>query len=183
MQENLSYTTPTQLRALADETLSGEKMFQNGLDLGCGTGLSGEAFKDRVKRLTGVDLSPVMLRQAAEKGIYAALHEEELVDFLQHSKEKFDLILAADVFVYLGDLQPLFRQIKIHATPQALFLFSSEATEEDFILQASGRYAHSEKYIRNVAQETGFTVVKKRAANIRKEKGEWIRGNLYLLSV
>lgn len=182
MQRNLAYTTPHQLRTVLDNSLPENKTFTCGLDLGCGTGLSGEEFKDIVKTLTGVDLSPVMLAKAYEKGIYSALHEMELNDFLKQNKEKFDLIVAADVFVYIGDLLPLFRLIKEHAAPQASFLFSTEKTEKTYTLQSSGRYAHSEKYIRNLAQDTGFTVVEVKAADIRKEKGEWIRGNLFLLS-
>ncbi len=181
MQTNLCYTTPGQLRNLLEKSLPEKEKFENGLDLGCGTGLSGEAFRDDVKTLTGIDLSPVMLAKASEKGIYEALYEMELVSFLEMSDETFDFFIAADVFVYLGNLEPLFRQIKKHATPGACFLFSTEKTDKDFILQGTGRYAHAESYIQKLAKKTGFTVRSNVSANIRKEKGEWIEGNLYLL--
>jgi predicted TPR repeat methyltransferase len=181
MQGNLDYSTPRQLRDLLEKSLPDAGKFQNGLDLGCGTGLSGEAFKDTVNTLTGIDLSPVMLAAASDKGIYTALYEMELVAFLEISDETYDFFVAADVFVYLGNLEPLFRQIHKHAAPGACFLFSTEKTETDFILQATGRYAHAENYIRSLAEKTGFSVKACTSANIRKEKGEWIRGNLYVL--
>ena len=182
MQTNLNYTTPKQLRELLERSLPEGKKFENGLDLGCGTGLSGEAFKDIVKTFTGIDLSPVMLAKANEKGLYSALHEMELTSFLKMSTEEYDFFIAADVFVYLGNLEPLFRQIKKHATPDAGFLFSTETTGKHFTLQASGRYGHSERYIQELAEETGFSVKSYASANIRKEKGEWIKGSLYLLT-
>ena len=43
------------------------------LDLGCGTGLGGAAFRPFVDRLVGVDLSPAMIAQAAAKGLYDRL--------------------------------------------------------------------------------------------------------------
>ena len=181
MQGNLSYSTPTQLQDLLEKSLPEGKKFENGLDLGCGTGLSGEAFKESVKTLTGIDLSPVMLAKASEKGIYEALYEMDLISFLEMNNGAYDFFVAADVFVYLGNLEPLFVQIKKHAAPGAHFLFSTEKTDKDFILQGTGRYAHAESYIQKLAEKTGFTVRSNVSANIRKEKGEWIRGNLYLL--
>jgi predicted TPR repeat methyltransferase len=182
MQNNLNYTTPKQLRELLERSRPEGKKFANGLDLGCGTGLSGEAFQDVMNTFTGIDLSPVMLAKAHEKGIYSTLHEIELTSFLEMSTGEYDFFIAADVFVYLGNLEPLFRQIKKHAAPDACFLFSTEATDKAFILQDTGRYGHSERYIRKLAEETGFSVKSCASANIRKEKGEWIKGNLYLLT-
>jgi predicted TPR repeat methyltransferase len=182
MEGNLNYATPKYLRNVLQESLEAEKNFKNGLDIGCGTGLSGDAFKDIVETFTGVDLSPVMLAKANKKSIYSALYEMELTSFLEMSTEKYDFFIAADVFVYLGNLKPLFRQTKKHAAIDAVFLFSTETTEKDFTLQATGRYAHSERYIRELAEETGFSVQSCISANIRKEKGEWIRGNLFLLT-
>jgi len=182
MEGNLDYATPKHLRHILNESSGAKKNFKNGLDLGCGTGLSGEAFKDIVKTFTGVDLSPVMLAKANDKDIYSALHEMELTSFFEMSTEECDFFIAADVFVYIGNLDPLFRQIKKHAAADACFLFSTETTERDFALQSTGRYGHSEGYIRTLAEETGFSVQSCVSANIRKEKGEWIRGNLYLLN-
>ena len=86
--------------------------FAHALDLGCGTGLAGVAFRDCVERLEGIDLSPGMVAEARAKGIYDALHVGEVVAHLKAATDRqFDLILAADVLVYVGDLAPLFLEV------------------------------------------------------------------------
>ena len=53
------------------------------LDLGCGTGLVALAIADLpVGPLIGVDVAPRMLAQAGKKGIYAELHEADVMQFL-----------------------------------------------------------------------------------------------------
>ena len=47
--------------------------FGSMLDLGCGTGLGGAAFRAVADRLVGVDLSPAMIAQAAAKDLYDRL--------------------------------------------------------------------------------------------------------------
>src|SRR5579863_10533580 len=56
--------------------------FGSVLDLGCGTGLGGAAFRPFADWLAGVDLSPAMIAQAATKGLYDRLVTAELADFL-----------------------------------------------------------------------------------------------------
>ncbi|MFH2123049.1 MAG: tetratricopeptide repeat protein [Pseudomonadota bacterium] len=177
--EKLGYTIPAQLREMlsVDEC----RHFPMTLDMGCGTGLSGEAFQDCTEKLIGLDLSPKMLEVAGKKGLYDSLHETDICSFLSGSKVLFDLFIAADVFVYIGDLQEIFSLVKKRAGTGAVFLFSSELASEGFCLKPMGRYGHAESYIRDLARETGFSMIQVTAANIRKEKEEWIRGNLYLL--
>ncbi len=177
----LGYTTPALLREML--TSQENRRFPTALDMGCGTGLSGEAFQDLTDTLIGLDLSPKMLALAAPKNLYAHLHETDICSFLQDCRDSFDLFLAADVFVYIGDLSEIFALVRERAAPDALFLFSTELTSQDFCLKNTGRYGHAESYIRNLAQVSGFTVINVTAANIRKEKGEWIPGNLYMLGV
>ena len=59
-----------------------EGNFRNCLDLGCGTGLSGEPFKGLSRRLVGVDVSSGMLEQAKRKDIYSVLECEDVFAFL-----------------------------------------------------------------------------------------------------
>ena len=103
--------------------------------------------------------------------------------FLEKCQESFDLFLAADVFVYIGDLSDIFKLVKEKASPGALFLFSTELADQEFSLKTTGRYGHAESYIRNLAQKNSMSVINVSPANIRKEKGEWIAGNLYMLQV
>jgi predicted TPR repeat methyltransferase len=177
--EKLGYSTPGQLREML--TAQHQHHFAVTLDMGCGTGLSGEAFQDVTEKLVGLDLSPNMLEVAGKKRLYDSLHETDIGSFLRDSTMTFDLFIAADVFVYIGDLQEIFSLVKKRAAQGGIFLFSTELAAHDFALQPMGRYGHAEAYIRGLAQKCGLVVDKVQAANIRKEKEEWISGNLYML--
>jgi len=177
--DKLGYTTPAQLREMIDGKDS--RHFPLTLDMGCGTGLSGEAFEGLTEKLIGLDLSPKMLEVAGKKRLYDSLHETDICSFLRENKLLFDLFIAADVFVYIGDLKEIFSLVRKRAVEGAIFLFSTELADQGFCLKPMGRYGHAEAYIRGLAEECGFTVIKVRAANIRKEKEEWIAGNLYML--
>jgi predicted TPR repeat methyltransferase len=177
--DKLGYTTPAQLRKML--TSRENHHFPLALDMGCGTGLSGEAFQDLTEKLIGLDLSSKMLEVAAKKGLYDSLHETDICSFLRESDVLFDLFIAADVFVYIGDLSEIFTLVKERAAAGSIFLFSTESATHGFCLKPMGRYGHAESYIRGLARESGFEVIQVTVANIRKEKGEWIAGNLYML--
>src|SRR5690606_25849867 len=104
----LGYQTPQRLREPFDG-LAGGATGLRVLDLGCGTGLSGLVFRDCAAHLAGVDLSPRMLDKARGRGIYDELHCADLVQALERPGPDWDLMLAADVFVYLGDLGAVLR--------------------------------------------------------------------------
>ncbi|MFZ5764256.1 MAG: tetratricopeptide repeat protein [Thermodesulfobacteriota bacterium] len=180
MTDKLASTVEIQLRELLDQHVAG-LLFARGLDMGCGTGLSGLAFRDRVKHLSGFDISAGMLDKAREKGIYDELYLADISTFLGKTTERFDLFLAADVFVYLGDLAAIFTLVRDRARPGALFLFSAETGIDDFQLRSSGRFAHGTDYIDRLARQSGFTVACRQPAELRREKGEWITGHLFLL--
>jgi SAM-dependent methyltransferase len=70
------------------------------LDAGCGTGLAGTLLAERGYRdLEGLDLSPGMLREAAAKGCYQALHEAALGGPLALPTAAFDAVICVGVFV------------------------------------------------------------------------------------
>jgi len=182
MVEKLECAVEKQLRTLLDRHVNSTG-FARGLDMGCGTGLSGLAFNDLVQHFTGIDISTGMLIQAREKEVYDEVVQSDILSFLQNTTELYDFFLAADVLVYLGDLQPLFKQVRQTAHPGACFVFSVEKCEEGYVLQESGRYAHAESYVKKLAGQCGFDFVCCQSARLRKDKGEWIKGNLYLLRV
>ena len=93
------------------------------LDLGCGTGLSGQPFRQSASRLVGVDLSPAMLEQARRLNIYDELVCDELISYLQHTSYRFDVMVAADVLIYFGDLGPVFGAVRAHSIQAAFLLF------------------------------------------------------------
>ena len=152
------------------------------LDLGCGTGLCGMPFRDIVKRLTGVDLSPRMIRKARERGIYDELLLGDLLTPLQGRDARYDLIVAADVFIYVGDLSAIFAACKIALRPGGLFAFSTEheADAPSYVLRTSGRYAHPTEYIRTQAHEVGLTEFSIEQAIIRQEEGNPVAGQIFV---
>ncbi|MDG1478976.1 MAG: tetratricopeptide repeat protein [Myxococcota bacterium] len=178
--EELGYRTPTLLRQLYDRVGGGE--VRRLLDLGCGTGLSGEAFSDTSAEMIGVDLSGKMVATAREKGLYTRLHVGEVVRFLEASTARFELILAADVLVYIGDLSPLMAAAAARCKNGARFLLSVEQSEQaGFHLQKSERFAHSSDYVRQIAADHGFTVEASERSQLRKDEGRWISGELFCL--
>lgn len=172
MRGRLGYAAPAILRDLAGLLIDPGRRF-DVLDLGCGTGLSGDAFKPIAKSLAGVDLSPRMLAKARELGIYDALIEGDVEDLPSEMQGPFDIIVAADVLVYLGDLQTLFGAVRSRLKRGGLFLFTTERCEaSDFERGPKRRYRHSEGYLRALAVAHGLDVASLIECVTRYEAGE-----------
>jgi predicted TPR repeat methyltransferase len=109
------------------------------------------------RSIFGVDLSSKMLDKARERGVYDQLEKADLSAFLNDRPDAFDLILAADVFIYAGKLEAVFGAVRRALRPNGLFVFSLEASnDDDIVIRPSRRYAHSATYIRSVAATHGF---------------------------
>jgi predicted TPR repeat methyltransferase len=153
--------------------------FVSVLDLGCGTGLCGPLVKPLADRLVGIDLSAPMLEQARACGAYDDLVQADIAEYLGGTSQRFDLVLAADVFVYIGELAPIFQALAGLMDPGGLFCFSSEvcsAGARGFELLPSLRYAHSEPYLRELAQRHGFEVLQLAREPIREDQRQAIDG-------
>jgi predicted TPR repeat methyltransferase len=159
MLGELSYRAHIILRGLAGLVgVNAHRM--DILDLGCGTGLAGEVFQDLARRLDGVDLSPLMIERARGRGIYDNLVIQDIETALATGGASYDLILAADTLVYLGDLAALFRGVSLRLTKGGLFLFTVERKPgEGFELGPKRRYRHSEAYLREEADRAGLEVM------------------------
>jgi predicted TPR repeat methyltransferase len=130
------------------------------LDAGCGTGLMAKHLKPWARQLSGVDLAPAMIEQAKARGLYDVLQAGELVAYLQAHVGAFDLIAAADVFCYLGDLHPVLAASNASLRAGGLLAFTVEASEAgDFTLGPSGRYAHGETYVRDSLLRAGLSLL------------------------
>jgi predicted TPR repeat methyltransferase len=160
-----------------------EYRFGLTLDLGCGTGLMAQALEGLCSSIEGVDLSPGMLEKAAKTKLYDALHEGELVSFLlSRASAEADLVLAADVFVYMAALDAAFREAHRVLKREGLFAFTVQAHEgEGFILGEDARYAHSESYLRKLAETAGFTMVLFERVSTREDRGVPVPGFLCVL--
>ena len=178
----LGYDAPAKMLAFLLETIPETPHFRNGVDLGCGTGLFGSLVKEYVDNLTGIDLSGMMIEAARKRNCYDTLLEGEIVSALKGIDSSFDLFSATDVIVYFGDLEPLFSTVKPKAAPNALFLLTTECHEgEKYLLQNSGRYAHSHEYLKTVSTNHGFSIVASRKIPLRKEGGEWLEGEMFII--
>src|SRR5580658_8978613 len=181
LTEHLQYRGPALLREAIEavqRAASGPMHFAAMLDLGCGTGLAGAAFRPFVDRLTGVDLSPAMIAQATAKGLYDRLDCAALADFLAAAgAAQYQLVIAADVFVYVNDLAPILAGVARRLAPDGLLAFTVETHSDDGVkLLPTLRFAYSERYLRSVVAEAGLTLVALSEAAIRTEKGVPVDG-------
>ncbi len=178
----LEYRGPQLLRDAVERRLGGARASWTVLDIGCGTGLCGPLFRSLARRLVGVDLSPRMIEKARERGVYDELHVDELTEYLARRENWVDLIVAADVLVYIGDLAPVFAGARRVLKADGLFAFFVEhADGDDFALVPSGRFAHGASYVARHAASAGFVVETVDRAILRKEKDGPVAGDVYLL--
>jgi predicted TPR repeat methyltransferase len=152
------------------------------VDLGCGTGLVGSRFRPLARTLTGVDLSASMLEVARQRQIYDHLVCSDLTEFLRKQSANFDLALAADVLIYIGDLSAVLQGVRGALRDGGFFGFSVEASEDqDFVLNTTRRFAHSKPYLRRLAADHGFVVETIEPAVLRQQVGSDVAGYLAVL--
>ena len=182
LRGQLGYRTPELLLDLLHRHLPAGQRFAHALDLGCGTGLMGPLLRPLVRHLEGVDLSPRMLEAAQAKKVYDRLAAAEIVAHLGGMAARPDLVTAADVLVYIGDLDPLMRGLAGRLAPGGLVLISTEAGEGGgFRLLATGRYAHDPAYVEATARAHGLATLAAETAVIRRDEGQAVTGGLHLL--
>jgi predicted TPR repeat methyltransferase len=162
------------------------------LDLGCGTGLVGEALIDLAKTLVGIDLSKEMLKIAQAKNIYHRLIQDEIHHALSLERgASFDLVVSSDVFIYIGDIKAIFDQVYDVLKVGGFFAYSTEALypadhgkEEvlpDYKLDLNGRYSHSSKYLLGLIDAKKFILNVIEVVQIRFEKGQPVMGYVVIL--
>jgi len=153
--EDLGYRGPDLLfKAVlnARRTLGKPALFRHAVDLGCGTGI------------IGMDLSPRMIERARATGLYAELDVADMVEGLaRRSAGSADLVLAADVMIYLSDLAPVLGEIARVLKPNGLLAFTTETHDDDgagggVVLGHGLRYAHSARYVTDAVAASGLTL-------------------------
>jgi predicted TPR repeat methyltransferase len=156
--------------------------FDTVLDAGCGTGLGGPLLRPACRRLVGIDLSPRMLGHAKSRGCYDELLIAELVTYLRSLSGSIDAVVCTDTLVYFGALHEPFAAVKSALRHSGVFIFTVEALKpgdvEDHRLQPSGRYAHSESYLRRTLAAAGFDVEAISAETLREELSQPVGGYL-----
>lgn len=192
LTQELHYNTPTLLLSLIKEYAELATPTLNVLDLGCGTGLFGKNIAPFAKQLVGVDLSEKMLHKAAKLNLYQRLEHQELLTMMQKELDSsYDLIAAADVFVYLGRLDSIVGEAKRLLRFNGIFAFSTESLDalltskfqtspQDFQLNDTGRYLHALSYLNKLAKNAGFSILETKEEIIRQDGGKPIVGHLSL---
>jgi len=175
MRQHLQYAAPEILLNLAVMVMPGRQDLTI-LDLGCGTGLAGEVFKPLASRLDGIDLSPAMIEKAKARGLYDNLAVADLETALAAPGPAYDLVLAADTLVYLGDLAAVFRAAAARLAPDGFFLFTVEQAQTGFELGPKRRWRHGEAYLRETAHAAGLSVAGLLEAAPRRESGQPVAG-------
>ncbi len=181
LRSNLGYRVPE----LIAETIAATKPpdLLDILDLGCGTGLCGQLLRPLARSLVGVDLAPAMVEKSRLRGVYDHLENLDLVEFLRKTDRQFDLLVAADVLIYVGDLVPAFQAAARVFRPGAKMIFSVEAAGGDrFNLQTTHRFAHSRPYLQHVAGICGFKLEMCDPIIIRQEAGKPVQGYLAVMT-
>lgn len=181
--EVLHYRAPEQLVQGLQRLLPGRR-FVHGLDLGCGTGLCGPLLREAggapplAERLDGIDLSPRMLAKARARGHYEALLEGDLTEVLTGLNTRHDLVLAVDVFIYLGELEPVFAAVRRVLLPGGVFCFSVERADDDVDhrLLPSLRYAHSQRHLQSLAARHGLLTLEMSVQVLREQQQQAVEG-------
>ncbi len=182
----LGYRVPRDLVAMldADGAAAPPGALGDALDLGCGTGLVARALGPRVRAIDGVDLAPRMVAAARATGLYRRVEEADAVAALRaRAPASCDLVLAADVFIYVADLAPVFAGARRVLRPGGRLAFSVEVAQADegVALGAQLRYRHGAGHVRALAAAHGFSVRAQSDTVLRQEQGRPIAGQLWLL--
>ena len=122
-----------------------------------------------------------MLAQAAKTRLYDALHEGDLVGFLRsRPAASVDLVVAADVFVYVADLagtsspRPGGCWGGAGSSPSR----SRRTRARAWCWARMRRYAHGEPLLRDLAEAAGLAVVLFERVSTREDRGEPVPGFL-----
>lgn len=182
--EKLQYSLPSKVATKVKELCGDDCRFDSVVDLGCGTGLTGEALRACANKLTGIDISEKMIGIAKEKKCFDRLYCGDLAAVLDREKETYDLLVASDVLIYVGDLDPVMPSLVARSRPGALFVFSTERSEDEGVsLRKTGRFAHNSQYIHEVMKKYGCEVLSEEPIQLRLEGEEWIPGSLFAVRV
>jgi len=183
LTEGLAYRGPKILLDAVAAACAAERRaaeFADMLDLGCGTGLAGAAFRPRVRRLTGVDLSAGMIAAARAKTIYDRLETGDLMAFLHaeaRANARYALIVAADVLAYFAWLPGVLTVAARVLAPDGLIAFTVEThAGDDVILGDKLRYAHGAPHVRAAIAGARLMLLSLTEAASRTEAGVPVPG-------
>ncbi|MCA9134620.1 MAG: methyltransferase domain-containing protein, partial [Planctomycetales bacterium] len=169
--DELDYRGPSEVYRLLAEQLQERFAGRKILDMGCGTGLAGSLYRPHAALLDGVDLSPAMIEQARGKGLYDQLWVGDLQQLPASSANRYDLILAVDVFIYIGELSVALAACRHLLGDGGILAASFETGGEGCRLVDRRRYAHSVDYVCQQAAAGGWELLRVEQVSLRRERG------------
>lgn len=197
--QDLGYTGYERLRQGFDRAFGGTEnvpIFDLVVDAGCGTGLVGEQFRNISLRLLGVDLSEAIIKEAvlSRPNLYDEVVAADVTDVFR-SRKPVSLIIAGDSYIYFGDLDPLFASMFEGLDDNGYAAFTLENVSKDiektldetksdwrWQLTASGRFAHRQEYVINVAKENGLKLFfYESLIDFRYEHGVGVQGHIFIM--
>lgn len=186
VSDKLGYKVPEIMRSKIANFLGDKVESIRILDLGCGTGLCGIYFSDISFYMVGVDISREMLSHARAIQSYDGLCQINILQSIPgEGLQVFDLVLAADVLVYIGELDIIFQKVASALDKNGLFCFTVEKSKSNenhsHKLLHSGRFTHSEKYINSLAKAHNFVIKLSDEIELRRDNNDQIKGILYIL--
>ncbi len=135
------------------------------LDAGCGAGICGSSLRIFSSKLTGVDCSPHMIREAKQfpTQSYDEFIEIDLRDHLLKTQaNQYDVIASSNVMPIIGGLAPVMDGVANALTNDGYFIFTTyalQAVEGYKFINEIARFAHSSNYIKQQAARTQLKVV------------------------
>lgn len=175
----LGYRAPEAVAQALSERVGGDKL-ATALDAGCGTGLCGPLVRAQCFHLVGVDISPNMIERATARNCYDELVVSELTAFLHWRVRAFDAVISADTLVYFGALEPVLAAAHGSLRDAGWLIFTLEALEagadEQYRLEAHGRYSHSEAYVRGALNAASFQLDSITHEALRQERDRDVPG-------
>jgi predicted TPR repeat methyltransferase len=151
-------------------------------DVGCGTGLLAPLLRPLARTLSGVDRSAGMLARARALGLYDALALGDLTATLASRAEVYDVVTAADVLVYVGDLVPALAAMATALRPGGLAVFTTEPSDGDgYDLAKSGRYRHAPAFVRASASAAGLDELAAEEVVLREERAQPVAGVVWVM--
>lgn len=149
------------------------------LDLGCGTGLCAALFRESEMaiKIKGIDVSPRMLEHARkrlvhERSTYNFVKDTDIHIYLNEADETYDLVVAAGVLEYIGDLAPVFEGVSRRLEAGGLWVLTVQKGEGASyrMLPSLESFSHSASYVENVAEKAQLELLTKEEFMLYKDK-------------
>ena len=139
------------------------------LDLGCGTGIASIPYRAMAASMIGVDLTPALVVQAKKEifkdtPLFDQVIEADITSLgITLSDDWADLVLFINTAQYVGALNTVMLSAARSCKPGGLVALTVEPYPQAAgfgITVSSGRFGHSDAYVKQVAETAGLTFVK-----------------------